>query len=142
LLALARQVAGEAMARPSGAASPPEGAQELAREALRAFRAFCRELATASPTARAHALAFAVQSAIAQRLNFSAAAEGLDTARGLALLEQAAKCQGRAERSATAAIALVGLLGKPRAPTGDEIHRRIAAHFASQRQGSGDGEAT
>lgn len=102
----------------SGLPSPPEPSQ-LAREALRLFRAFVRELGTASPTARAHALAYAMQHAAAQRLTFAADAAGLATDRGLALLEQAAKCQGRSERSATAAIALAGLLGKPRATSGD-----------------------
>jgi hypothetical protein len=114
LVLQARRIAGElgvGSARVDGAAAP-EGAQELARESLRAFRAFVRELATQSPTARTHAFAFAMQSAAAQRLTFAAAAAGVDTPRGLQLLEQAQKCQGRAERSAIAAITFAGLLDR------------------------------
>ena len=106
----------------------PEGAQELAREALRVFRAFVKELGTASPTARSHAFAYAMQSAAAQRLTFAAAAAGLDTPRGLQLFEQATRAQGRAERSAIAAITLAGLLDpKTKKPVNTALARILAA---------------
>jgi hypothetical protein len=128
LLLQARRIAGELGVRSEGGegATAPGAAQELAREALRVFRAFARELGTVSPTARSHALAFAMQSAAAQRLTFSAAAAGLDTPHGLQLLEQAARCQGRAERSAIAAITLAGLLDR-RAPEANAALARILA---------------
>lgn len=123
LLALARHAAGEALGSiGSEHATPPEPSQ-LAREALKLFRAFVRELGTASPTARTHALAYSMQSAAAVRLTIAADAAGVDTERGLQLLEQAAKCQGRAERSAVAAITLAGLLDKTKKPANRALER-------------------
>jgi len=118
LLLMARQAAGEAMGSVGSDLETPPAPSQLAREALRLFRALVRELGTSSPTARTHALAYAMQTAAAMRLTIAADAAGLDTQRGLELLEQAAKCQARAERSATAAIALAGLLksSRPKAP--------------------------
>lgn len=117
LVSLARQAAGEAVGTHGSDVATPPAPSQLAREALRLFRAFVRELGTASPTARAHALGYAMQSAAAMRLTIAADAAGVDTERGLLLLEQASKCQGRAERSATAAIALAGVLDRPRKPS-------------------------
>ena len=118
LLAAARHAAGEVVGSDGFDRATPSEPSQLAREALRMFRAFVRELGTGSPTARAHALAFAMQHAAGQRLTLAADAAGLDTPRGLALLERASQCQARSERAATAAIALAGLLDGRRTPKG------------------------
>ena len=105
----------------SRAQSGADGAQaaELARRALCVYRGAVRELgvaaATRGPTVHAHLLAFATQHVVSQRLTMLAAAADLGSDRGLALLGEAQRAQGRAERSWTAAIAASGLL-RGRAP--------------------------
>ncbi len=113
----------------SGAGASPEGAQAaLAKQALQQFRAAKSELRTDSPIALSHLLAWATQSTVAVQLTLAAAAAGLATDQGQRLLEQAARCQGRAERSSTAAIVTAGLLGKPRkgATDGDALAALVA----------------
>lgn len=88
----------------------PSEAAELAKQALRLFRAGKREIGSDSLTACTLLLAWAMGSAVAQHLTLAGAVAGLSSDRGLALLERAAKSQGRAERSWCAAITAAGLL--------------------------------
>lgn len=114
LTATARAAAAKALGSVGANRSTPPEAAQIAQEGLRLFRAFVRELGTTSPTARAFALSFAMQSMAAQRLTLAATEAGLGTDRGAQLLEAAARSQGRAERAATAAATFAGLLrGKP-----------------------------
>lgn len=85
----------------------------LAQQSLRLFHAGKRELGTDSPIALSHLLAWALQTSAAQTLTLAAAAAGIASDRGARMLEQAARCQGRAERSSVAAASFAELLAKP-----------------------------
>lgn len=97
-----------AMATQAGVSSL-EGA-ELARVALRLFRAGRRELGSDSLTAAVHLFGWALQCAVAQRLTLEAGQVGLGTDRGVDMLERGGMAQSRAERSWIAAVNAAGLL--------------------------------
>lgn len=110
-------------------------AAALARRALCVYRGAVRELGAAAavrgPTIHAHLLAHATQAVVAQSLTMLAAAAGLGTDRGLALLAEAQRAQGRAERSWVAAVAASGLLrGRTPDPgTTTDVHDRVLEAF-------------
>lgn len=125
----------EQLAVDSGAGRSVDG-QQLAKDALRLFRAAKREVCTDSPIAMSHLLAWALQSSAAQRLTLEAAKAGLGTERGARLLEQSAKCQGRAERSSVAAASFARLLEQPRGGTDNaSALRDLIAEAARPRGG-------
>lgn len=111
------------------------GGTLLARQALRLFRAGKRELGTDSPLALSHLLAWALQSSAAQVLTLAAADTDLASDRGARLLEQAAKCQGRAERSSVAAASFAELLAKARkTPTTADALADLVRNAAKPRE--------
>lgn len=104
--------------RASAGAQGAEAAT-LARRALCIYRGAVRELggvaAAQGPTVHAYLIGWATQFTCSQQLAALAAAADLGSERGLALLAESQRAQGRAERSWTAAITAAGLL-RGRAP--------------------------
>lgn len=133
LLAQVRAQA-EQLAADAGAGKNVDG-QQLARDALRLFRAGKREVCTDSPIAMSHLLAWALQSSAAQRLTLEASKAGLGTDRGARLLQQAAKAQGRAERSSVAAASFARLLERPRNNSDDAAALRELMQQAAKPRG-------
>lgn len=99
-----------AQVRAEAASEGVGDAPVLARRALSLFRAAAKEHGSASLTVRAHLLAWALQTAVAQLLTLEAGRAGLGSELGLKLVERAGKCQGRASQAWVAAVSAAGLL--------------------------------
>jgi len=134
LLALVRSEA-EQVAVEAGAGRNVDSRQ-LAMDTLRLFRAGKREVHTDSPIAMSHLLAWALHSSAAQRLTFEATKAGLGTERGARLLEQSAKCQGRASRASVAAAAFARLLEQPRGGSDEAAALSDLMRAAAKPRGS------
>jgi hypothetical protein len=97
----------------SGEAAAPEMAQ-LVRDVRVLYRAAKRELSSHSPIVLAALATFARETVIAGFLTAKAAAAGIATPQGLALVEAAQKAEQRSERAALQAVTLAARLGTKR----------------------------
>lgn len=118
--AVAAQVAGVG----AGSDAAPPAPAELARHAITLYRAGQRDLRTDSPIALSHLQRWAVGTAVAQHMTLAAAAAGLETDRGLRLLERAQAAEQRAERASIAALDVARVL-RGAAPAGGGLHDHI-----------------
>lgn len=97
-----------------GTAITPEESREVARSALRLYGAAKRSLGQDAPLVLLRVKRSSVNDALADYYTAKASKVGFDTERGMALVDFAGKCEQRAERAMTAAIAFAkAISGKP-----------------------------
>jgi hypothetical protein len=91
---------------------PATVADAVLRDALTIYRRARLELDASSIFVLSSLAAFATQSALTQYFTKRSAECGFDTERGLAMLEQAQRCEQQAQRAMTAALAATKALPK------------------------------
>jgi hypothetical protein len=97
---------------PDSSVTPSERAR-LLRDVRALFRSACRSVASASPIVVASLASYARSSVIASLLTARAVEAGVDTPRGLQLLEAAQRSEARGERASLHAVSMAKLLAEP-----------------------------
>lgn len=99
-----RRAVAQGVAAGLGDAASPQTGTETAREALALFRQACKELGCDSTLVRSHVMRWAVATTVGSALTTAAMAAGMDSDRGLRLLERAERHAQLAERSSITAV--------------------------------------
>lgn len=122
-----RRAVAQGVAAALGSDATPQTGVQVAREALALYRSACRELGTNSTLARSALVKWAIGSSVANALQLAAVAAGVDSERGLKLLERAERASQVAERSSITAADLARVL-RGAAPAADP-HARAREAF-------------
>lgn len=105
----------DAVQAAAGGVMPSQEAREVVATALVLYGASRRSLGQRSPVVIARLLRAAVNDALAGHFTAQAALAGFSTPRGLELIDAAHRCESRAERATTAALAFAkAIQSKPR----------------------------
>lgn len=101
----------------TGGAIAPDESREVARAALALYVANKRTLGQRTPLVLARVMRASVNDALASYFTAQAAVAGFATERGLTMLDAAHRCENRAERAMTTALAFAKAAGtKPPKP--------------------------
>jgi hypothetical protein len=109
----------DAVQAAAGSAIAPDDAREVVKAALKLYAAHRRAVGHAALPVLARVLRAAVNDALSSYFTVRAAELGFGTELGLAMLDAAHRCENRAERSMTAALAFAKAIGS-RPPTKPE----------------------
>lgn len=116
----------------AGGTLKPSEATEVAQGAIKLYDATRANLGDDDPRVLAPALRFAVNTLLAGIFTRRAGEVGFTTKRGMALLELAHKCEGRADRSSVQATAMAEKLAAARrARSPGDPHARVLEAFGS-----------
>lgn len=116
----------------AGGTLKPSEATEMAQGALKLYDATRENLGDDDPRVLGPALRFAVNTMLAGIFTRKAGEVGFTSKRGMALLELAHKCEGRADRSSVQATTLAEKLAAARrARSPHDPHARVLEAFGS-----------